>query len=472
MENLQGGTLALEHRYQIDERLAKSGLVTIYAGTQDPFDLPVRIVVYDGLVEAGAHDAVVDRIKASARRSSYLQPEGLLATADFGEIDRGVPFVIEETIAGSSLATLIDRRGVFSPDDVADLVDRLAALLSIAHKSELYHGHLTGHFIIVPPGDDGLSRAQLSHFELGLSMAELLAMPQAVLTTDLVEAFAPEAFEVASRDQEDEAKEQSPSPHLSAAADQWALAALCYRLLVGVHPFFDDPVDASEGILRIKTEEAGSLAEMGVSPAIADVIDRALKRDPQQRWPSVKDFARALRTAVDPSSAALDGAELDDDDHRLDSPQGLGAEESAPAKVEYAGPRPSGYLLTIALAALILTNLGWFFFALADQQESTSAEEVAAVDSSTIPSGLQVHTSPPGAEIFVIEDLDAVSEDPLGSTPFVISNALRQRQELNLMISLPGYRDQHLIIEDTAAGQDLRIILIPDAPDLASETGD
>lgn len=451
MENLQGGTLALEHRYHIEQRLRSAGLTTIYGGIQDPFELPVQITVYEGLPEAGAQDSIIQRIKDSARQASTLPAKGLLRVHDFGELDRGVPFIIEETITGRSLAQVLERRGVFSPGDVADLVERLADLLAIAHAQKLFHGDLQPRWIILPENDETLANAHLCHFGLGLSMAELLAMPQAVLTTDLVDAFPPEAFQSGPDDK--------ITPHLSAAADQWALAALAYRLLVGVHPFFDDPVDASEGILRIKTEEAPSLKEMGISDEIAQVVDRALRQDPKERWPSITAFANAFISAVRGSEDFTDDRgslppERTVDDHlpELEEPQ-----EQAPAETA-GGPRPSGYLLTFALMALLLSNLGWFFLMMSQEE---AAAESANLDASTLPSGLQIQTSPPGAEIFIVTNGESLETSPIGSTPFVISSALREHHSLELLLRLPGFEDQRLIVEETPAGQDLRLTLQP-----------
>ncbi len=468
MENLQGGTLALEHHYHLDRQIDSFGLVTRYAATQDPFDHPVQITVYSGLVEAGADPACGESIKAAAQRASTLEAPGLSAAIDFGEIDQGIPFVIEETVPGTSLAAQLQTQGVFAPDDVLELLERLAALLEAAHEVRICHGNLKPEWILLPDDASSFGDARLSHFGLSPSMAQLVAMPQAILTTELVEAFPPECFDVAARDQKpppddagDGSNAEPTPPHLTPEADQWALAALAYRLLVGVHPFFDDPVDASEGILRIKTEEAPSLAQMGVDEDIADVIDRALAREPGDRWPSIDAFSRALRRAVrgpEPADEARKSQETSDPSQpEASSNQQLEDRSSA----ESLGPRPSGYLLTAALAGLILTNLGWFFFTMAGEEpdEGTAAtvaeEEIPGPD--ILPSGLQIKTSPSNAELFII---DGDSQELLGPTPHVITDSLFGDDDLELLLRHPGYHDQRLVLDETNVGQNLILQLI------------
>lgn len=455
MENLQGGTLALEHRYHIESRQESAGLITIYGATQDPFQLPVRVIVYDGLPEAGAATPLLERIKASAREASELDLYGVLQASDFGEIDEGLPFVIEEVIAGRSLSSILSERGVLSLSETLEVIEGLAKILEEAHKRKRYHGNLQPRWIWIPEGKAGFSDPRIGYFGMGFGMAELLSMSQAVLTTDLVEAFAPECFGAAEGNKD--------RPNLSADADQWALASLAYRLLVGVHPFFDDPVDASEGILRIKSEEAPSLRAMGISEEVAEVIARGLRKNPAQRWQGVGLFARRLREAISGKEEIVG-----DEKGSAAAParkKGPGEEQEAQAapsqdRIEYRGPRPSGYLLTIALMALVLTNLGWYFFHFA--AEEVEEVEIVEEEGHRLLSGLQLHTSPPGAQIYLLEEegtelLEAT--EPIGSTPHVLPT--QEDGALRLLVRLGGFRDQRLFVEETAVGQDLRLILEP-----------
>lgn len=469
MENLQGGTLALDHRYHIEQRLGTYGLTTLYAGSRDPFDLPVQIAVYDGLLEAGAAPAVVDAIQDAAERASRLDGEGLLSVIDFGEIEEGVPFVIERRIGGTTLADRLETNGVFDPEQVADFVDRIADLLESAQRHGVCHGNLKPIWISFPDEQAPLSEAHLSHFGLGPSMSELVDMPQAVLTTELVDGFPPEAFEVAPRTEDDgvevTADDADPGAHLTPKADQWGLAALAYRLLVGVHPFFDDPVDASDGILRIKTEEPPSLREMGVEPHIADVVDRALRSDPDRRWRSVSDFAAELQAAVDQPAGGespgdsgprpvVDG-QPDDGEETAGTEGDPGFAGDTPQRVD---PKPSGYLLTFAVVALLLSNVGWFFHSLSPEQpdDETPAAE-APPQPETLPSGLQLRTDPPRADLIAIDDQ---TEELLGTTPRVIPDDRLDNGSLRLLIRRDDYRDQFLTVEDTDAGRDILVELI------------
>lgn len=456
MENLQGGTLALEHRYFLEARRESAGLITLYEGRQDPFGLSVRVVVYDGLPEAGADHRLVERIKHSATKAGELDVYGVLRATDFGEIDAGLPFFIEEVLPGRSLSTVLADKGVLSLADTVEIIEGLAKILRDAHRVERYHGNLQPRWIWIPEGKAGLSDPRLGHFGMGFSVDELLGMAQAVLTTDLVDALGPECF---TSGEEGENRGEGRA-NLSAEADQWGLAALSYRLLVGVHPFFDDPVDASEGILRIKSEEAPSLTAMGISEEVAEVIARGLRRNPGERWPDVGLFAEKLREAAFGKRAETESAP-----RVAERPPEAAWQEEEDDEVAqaYLGPRPSGYLLTAALVALLFSNLGWYFYMYVDAP--VDGVETVEEEATTLLSGLQLHTSPPGAEIFLLaSEEEAPTQDTarLGSSPQVLPVSTENGDPVRVLVRREGYRDQVLTVEETAVGQDVRLFLDPD----------
>ncbi|TXD38191.1 hypothetical protein FRC98_04645 [Lujinxingia vulgaris] len=463
MENLQGGTLALEHRYHLDRRISTESLLSRYAATQEPFGLPVQVVIFEGLPEAGAADALIERIRNSAERASHHRIEGVLSVVDFGELERGVPFVIEQSAAGTSLSAVLERRGTLPPGEVVQLVERLAEILERAHKRELFHGGLTARWVRLPEGPEAFERANLSFFSIGLTLDELRALPHAALTTDLVDAFAPELFA-----REDEAELPASA---RASADQWALGALAYKALSGVHPYFDDPIDASEGLVRIATEPAPTLEELGVEAAISEVIDRALQRDPARRWPSLADFARELRLAVhgpepDTTPATSPAPAPTPDRNTEVAPADRSDETHAPAyetprQTGPITPRPSGYLLTLALALFILSNLGWFFFAMGRPADDASTEPEGPT-AQVLTSGLQIHSEPPGARLYTLSP-EGGEERLLGATPQALTDYVFEGQQgVDFVLRLEGYQDQNLRVEESLAGQDLRITLQPD----------
>lgn len=352
MDNLQGGTLALEHRYDVLERAGRHGFITLYRGRQDPFDKKVWVEAYDGLADVGAGIELFDRLKGAARVASSLDGTGVLRIVDYGELEGGVPFVISERTDAQPLEELLTREGTLSPEATCELIDRLAEILAEPHRRGIAHGSIAPRWIYV--ADDRFDQARLGHFQLAVTVPEILATESAVMSAEAVGAFPPEVF--AGPDAAADAE------GFSIAADVWALGVLAYICLVGVHPFFEDGLDASEGILNLKNQAARPLSELGVDQSISEVVERALRKDPTARWDNAEAFAAALEHAVHPQPAPTT-ADSDQDEpvdaEPLASPTTERRSLDDPLERE---PGPSDRLMTVALVLLVLTNLAWLFY--------------------------------------------------------------------------------------------------------------
>jgi serine/threonine protein kinase len=82
----------------------------------------------------------------------------------------------------------------------------------------------------------------------------------------------------------------------TAASDVYGLASTLYELLDGHAPFFvtldEDPADVQR---RIITDQPPRLEAPGATPALRDLLRRALAKDPAERPPSALAFAQELR---------------------------------------------------------------------------------------------------------------------------------------------------------------------------------
>lgn len=108
------------------------------------------------------------------------------------------------------------------------------------------------------------------------------------------------------------------------ASDQYALATMVYQWLTGRLPFTGSVW--AIGVQKVMGDPPPLGA--GVPPAVAQVVLRALSRDPKDRYPSVRVFAQALaRAGLSPAGAPM-----------LSSP---GAQPAAPVQVGVLGAAPS-----------------------------------------------------------------------------------------------------------------------------------
>jgi eukaryotic-like serine/threonine-protein kinase len=467
MENLQGGTLALPHNYHIDRRIGSRGFVTLYEATQEPFTRPVLVTVYDRAFEAGAEPALFQAIKSRANAASALDHRGILRTVDYGELDHGIPFVIGEFLhRPTSLQNLLDQDQTLAPEQVLELVEALAKILDQAHAQGIMHGGLAPHWIFFPSAED-LSNLYVAHFNLGFTLDETLDLPNGILSASSIGALPPDRYR--QRETQRSAAPASAQEPFSIADDVYALGTIAYQALVGVHPFFDDPTDVSEGLIRIKGEDPADLSTLGIEKEVSKVVARALARDPSRRFSTPTEFATALREAIMPAPAQ-EPASLKTRQPLTspvttpvsEPPKVSAAEGVHRSQVPISGPAPGGYAFMAVIALLLFSNLAWFFAYLATDPTAVtsgdSASDPIVVSTRTLPGGLQIKSEPVGADIFLVTGDQSTR---LGSTPHVVTDALQNHPNGHLILKKNGFHDQRIELQHGPGGSDLVLHLAP-----------
>jgi hypothetical protein len=186
----------------------------------------------------------------------------------------GRPVLVLE-LCRESLAHRARQSGPLSAGEVVQVGIKIAGALETAHRSGLLHRDMKPQNILVSQFDEPV----LADF----GVATLQAQAQ---STEGVFGFTtlhapPEALE---------------GLPLSASSDIYGLASSMYQLLVGRGPFssYEGEAPASV-ILRILRDPAPRAPATYVPVALADLIDKALAKDPAKRPQSAEAFAETLR---------------------------------------------------------------------------------------------------------------------------------------------------------------------------------
>lgn len=424
MEDLQDGTLVLEHRYDVERREGEFALVTTYHGTQHPFERPVKIKVCEA-PHAYSNNAAYERLKKSIVRAAAFEHPRVLAVADFGDIDRNLAFWITERRNSTPLDEFVERQGTLPPVDALKIAVQVAEVVADAHATGLMHGGIAPRWVGVV--DDEVC---VEHFGIQPTMAELRAMQDLLLTHDVLWSVPPEAYadtEVAH----------------SAATDVWALGALLYWMVTGVHPYLDDPTDTADAMIRLRAgAQPPSLEELGFDVALGAFVDRALSVDPEDRFPTMQAF--------------LDAAPISRDAATPPAP-----ERTPLPVVADVAPTPSepvrtmGTAFAIAVVVLVLSNLAWFFFGTMNEPEPARAD-VAATGPSILPVGVTLNTSPEGAHVLRV---DEGREVEFGDVPLTLDPKAAPSGELPLVIRKSGHEDLRLNVTADEDGHVLTVQL-------------
>jgi serine/threonine-protein kinase len=261
------------------EPIGHGGMAVVYRAHQDRLERTVAIKVLSENLAASPE--FMERFRREARTAANLHHPNVITVHDFGEDERGVPYLVLEYIAGPTLADLMDT----GLDDarIPDLLDQIAAGLDYAHARGIIHRDVKPGNVLVT--EDG--RAVLTDFGL----AWLLEGAHLTLTGGVI--GTPEYM----------SPEQATGDPIDHRCDVYALGVVLYEMLVGERPFVaDTPIGV---LLKHLQDPAPSIlqARPDLPPAVGPVLERALAKSPDERYASAGELARAFRTAISAAPA-------------------------------------------------------------------------------------------------------------------------------------------------------------------------
>ena len=283
VDHLAAGTL-LDGRYEILRPLGTGGMGTVYLARHRQMDrLSAVKVLHPSL--AGDREAL-DRFAHEARNASRISHPNVCAVYDFGNTPGGGGYLAMEFVEGRTLGAVLREQGALLPYRTASLVGDIAAGLDAAHRLGIVHRDLKPDNIMVLTAH-GRETVKLVDFGIAKALAgdlqrEVTAPGVVVGTPDYM---APEQFAGDPSDQR---------------GDLYSLAVIAFRMLTGALPFAG--ATARETLTARLTSPPRSLEDAApdrpLPVELQGVMDRALARRPEDRFPSAVAFAAAFDAAL------------------------------------------------------------------------------------------------------------------------------------------------------------------------------
>ena len=272
--------------YRIERLLGSGGMGEVYLA-QHP-RLPRRDALKILRPDLSADPEFRMRFLREAAIAAALTHPNIVTVHDTGESD-GQLWIATEYIDGTDAAQLSRSRypAGMPIDDACAIVTAVASALDSAHDKGLLHRDVKpANLLLSQPDRDGHRHVYLADFGIARPLADPDGLTATNLTVGTVAYAAPEQLMGAA---------------LDGRADEYALAATAFHLLTGAQLYSDsNPVAV---ISRHLQAPAPALSERRPDLAALDsVFNKALAKDPAQRFDSCGEFAKALSPAGTSSS--------------------------------------------------------------------------------------------------------------------------------------------------------------------------
>ncbi len=271
-----GETLA--GRYQI-VALRGEGMMGVVLEAHD-FASGARVALKVLRPEVAHVPGVAERLDREGRVVATMRSPHVVRVFDLGTTPSGLPFFAMELLSGHDLAALMTAGRTFSIPEAVRWVRQACAGLAEAHALGVVHRDLKPHNLFLARQPDGSERLVILDFGVSKLLGDdaSLTMTQASLGTPLY--MAPEQVRSAK--------------NVDARTDVWALGIVLFELITGDPPF--DGESAHSVTAAIVADPPRQLRSLSAHapPELEAVLNRALAKDPTQRFASVEALSAAL----------------------------------------------------------------------------------------------------------------------------------------------------------------------------------
>src|SRR4051812_31883833 len=302
-------------RYNLERTLGKGAMGVVYEGLDPRLGrrVAIKTILKSHLDEDTAKDYSM-RFVREAQAVARLNHPHIVQVHDFGE-EAEIAYLVMEFIRGKELKTFFDAKERFDLKEVVRIMGELCDALDFAHTAGVIHRDIKPGNVML----DGQMRTKLTDF--GVARVQ-----------DATRSYATEAGTMVGTPAY-MSPEQIAGGAIDRRSDVFSAGVILYQFLTGRMPFTGGGAWTVAKKIMQDQPALPSSVDASVTPLFDAVVNKALAKDPEQRFKSARDFGTALRRA-------LEGQVIADDDRTVIRPMAPSA-RAAPS-LSTGATTPSG----------------------------------------------------------------------------------------------------------------------------------
>jgi serine/threonine-protein kinase len=274
----------LADRYRILRKLGEGGMGSVYLAEHTTINKRLAIKVLSP--EYSHKQDLVERFLQEARAASMIEQENVVEITDFGSTPGGSVFFVMEYLHGEDLADTIEKTGPLPWSRVKPIIIQICDALAAAHEAGIIHRDMK------PENCYRIRRRQNDDFikVLDFGIAKVTSEEgeggRGLTRTGMIFG-TPEYM----------SPEQAKGERVDVRVDVYAVGVIMFELLTGRVPF---TADTFMGILTKHMFEAppapSTVApDADIPPEVEAIILKALQKDREYRFQSMREMAAAVR---------------------------------------------------------------------------------------------------------------------------------------------------------------------------------
>jgi len=273
---------SLAGKYELKRQIGRGGMGQIWEAEDQQLRrrVALKLLTPDHMESPTSRG----RFEREARAIAQLKNQHVVHIYDYG-VDEGRPYIVMELLEGEDLASRLDRIGQLPLPAVVPIITQTARGLAAAHAAGIVHRDLK-------PANVFLARSEAEELVkiLDFGVVTLVSKPDDLHLTSAGGLVGTPVYM---------SPEQIRGAAVDHRSDLWSLGVLAYRAITGQHPFSGQWLGTL--VVKICTDSfpAPSTLVEGLKPEVDRFFERALAKDPAQRFQSAREMATAFAALVE-----------------------------------------------------------------------------------------------------------------------------------------------------------------------------
>jgi serine/threonine-protein kinase len=367
-------------RYALKYQLGEGGLGTVYAAHDPLLSRLIAVKTLNVKVAENERESFNRLFLDEARAAGGLSHPHIVTVFDAGISDDRA-YIAMELLKGRDLAQLRQEGWRATPAQAALIVRRVADALAFAHSKGVIHRDVKPANIFM------VGRTQPRVLDFGIAR-------------------------VAHQQEDGDPHTGAGSPYYMAPeqvlretvdrrADVFSLGVVLYELLTDLKPFRGESLAQIRDAVLHHDAPLASRVDPTVPKPLALIAQRAMAKDPEQRFRSARSFARELRQWIDENPATPEG------------------ERAAPAAEAKQQPRVLATIAAAAAAVVVLGGLATWALLARWSPDTAAATEARAPSSAAQVAPQTADAAPASAAIAPPEQAAVAAPAPTENPPLV-----------------------------------------------------
>ncbi|GAB6042345.1 CHASE2 domain-containing serine/threonine-protein kinase [Endothiovibrio diazotrophicus] len=263
-------------RYQIEKELGKGAMGVVYLGKDPKINRTVAIktMALSQEFEADELDEVKERFFREAETAGRLNHPMIVSIFDAGE-EQDLAYIAMEFLEGKDLTVFTKADHLLPPIRVFDIVMKVGMALDFAHRQNVVHRDIKPANIMYQ-----VENAKLKITDFGIARITDSSKTKTGMVLGTPSYMSPE---------------QLAGKKVDGRSDLFSLGVMLFQMLTGQLPFQGDSMAALMFKIANESHPDPLSIRPELPPCIRSVLDKALCKDPGQRYQTGKEFALGVR---------------------------------------------------------------------------------------------------------------------------------------------------------------------------------